>query len=112
MAAMPIYGENTWKYSSPEPRKFRGWILVYSIGDSVCTEFVQMMFVGWPLTFYGKVKFVPPYICIGKMLKYVLYYVLKFYGWNLQRMIKEVQLFSYRQNVWGFLPLPLSYVHV
>ena len=34
MAAMSIYGKNTWKCSSPEPRKLWGWILVYNIEDS------------------------------------------------------------------------------
>ena len=39
------------KKSSPEPRKLWSWILVYSIGDSRSTKFVQVMVVGWPLTF-------------------------------------------------------------
>ena len=32
-------------------------LLVYSIEDSSSTKFVQMMIIGWLLTFYGKVKF-------------------------------------------------------
>ena len=77
-----------------------GWVLVYSIKDSRSTKFVQMMVVGWP--FYGKVKFVPPYICMGKMLKSLSQNVLKTNGWNLQCMIK-VKLFNYYQNCvpWG-----------
>ena len=48
MAVMP---------SSPELRKLWGWILEYSIGDSKSTKFVQMMILGWPLTFlwYGQI---------------------------------------------------------
>ena len=33
------------------PKKDWGWILVYSIGVSRSTTFVQLMVVGWPLTF-------------------------------------------------------------
>ena len=51
MATMPIYGKNTHKFSSPEPRKLLGWILVHGIRDSRSTKFVQMMIVGWSLTF-------------------------------------------------------------
>ena len=50
MAAMPIYGKNTKIPSSPESRKLWGWILIYSIGDTWSTDFVQMMVVGWLLT--------------------------------------------------------------
>ena len=53
MAIMPIhvYGKNKLKYPSPEPRKFWGWILVYSIENSTSTKFVQMMIIGWSLIF-------------------------------------------------------------
>ena len=42
---------------SPELRNLWGWTLVYSIGDSKSTKFVQMMILGWPLTFlqYGQI---------------------------------------------------------
>ena len=33
------------------------------------TKYVQLMVMGWPLTFLSKVKFVPSYICMGKILK-------------------------------------------
>ena len=89
MAAMPIYGKkkkkkkkkknqknqknqkkkNPKKSSSLEPRKLSGWILIYGIGDSRSTKFVQMMIVDWTLTFFGKVKFASQCICMGKMLK-------------------------------------------
>ena len=54
MAAMSIYGKNT--SPSPELRKLWGWILVYSIRDSRSTNYVQMMILGWPLTFLLQVK--------------------------------------------------------
>ena len=47
------------KYSSPDLRKLYGWILVYNIGDSKSTKFVQIMIhvLGSPLTFlrYGQI---------------------------------------------------------
>ena len=43
--------KKTLKSSSPEPRKFWGWILVYSIWDARSTKFVQVMILGLPLTF-------------------------------------------------------------
>ena len=52
-----------------EPRKLWGWILIYSIMDSRSTKFAQMMTLGWLWPLYGKVKFVPPCICMGTMLK-------------------------------------------
>ena len=67
MAPMPIYDKKHKKKSSPEPRRFLGWILVYSYGDLASTKFVQMMVVYWP--FYSKVKFAPPFILMEKMLK-------------------------------------------
>ena len=70
LATMPIYGKNTWKSSSPEPRKLQGWILVYSIMDLRSTKFVQMITLCWPLIFfYGEVIFASPCIYMGKMLK-------------------------------------------
>ena len=39
------------KSFSPVLRKLRGWILVYRIGDSRSTKFVQIIRLGWPLTF-------------------------------------------------------------
>ena len=39
-------------------------------------------------------------------------WIIKINGWNLQRMIKVVKLFSYCQNFMGYLPLPFSYMYV
>ena len=47
MAAMPIYGKNLKKSSSPEPKGQWPWNLVYSIGCLSTTKFVQMMTLGW-----------------------------------------------------------------
>ena len=58
MVAMPIYSKMLKKFF-PEPRKLRGWTLVY------LPDFSNDP---W-LTFYGKVKFGSPYICIGKIFK-------------------------------------------
>ena len=45
------------KSASPELRKLWVWILVYSIGDSMSTKFVEMTILGWLLTFlwYGQI---------------------------------------------------------
>ena len=48
MAAMPIYGKNLKKSSSPEPKGRWPWNLVCSIGCSSTTKFIQMMTLGWP----------------------------------------------------------------
>ena len=40
-----------------------------ALGTQGLEKFIQMMIVGWLLPFYCKVKFDPPYICMGKMLK-------------------------------------------
>ena len=40
MAAMPIYGKNLLKSSSPEPEVLWSWNLACSIGDSSSTKFI------------------------------------------------------------------------
>ena len=56
MAAMPIYGKNPLKIFS-ETNKPLTLVHVYSNADSGPTKFVQMMILGWPWSFYSKVKF-------------------------------------------------------
>ena len=46
MAAMPIYGKNLKKSSSPEPKGGWPWNLVCSIGCSNTAKFVQMKTLG------------------------------------------------------------------
>ena len=48
MATMPIYGKNLKNSSSPEPKGWWPWNLIYSIGFSHNTRFIQMMTLGWP----------------------------------------------------------------
>ena len=48
MAAMPIYGKNLKKSSSPEPIDWWPWNLVFSIVYARPTKVVQIMTVGWP----------------------------------------------------------------
>ena len=51
MAAMPIYGITLENFLLQNQKSFKGWILVYSIEDSRSIKFVQMMLIGWHLTF-------------------------------------------------------------
>ena len=48
MAAMPIYGKNLKKSSSPEPIDQWPWNLVCSIVYGSSTKVVQIMTLGWP----------------------------------------------------------------
>ena len=48
MAAMPIYGRNLKKSSSPEPIDPWPWNLVCIIMYESTTEVVQIMTLGWP----------------------------------------------------------------
>ena len=48
MVAMPIYGKNLKKSSSPEPIKQWPWNLVCSIVYASTTKVVQIMTLGWP----------------------------------------------------------------
>ena len=49
--------KNTLRSYSPEPRKPWDWTLLYNIERLMSTKFVQMMKLGWPLTFdrYGPI---------------------------------------------------------
>ena len=48
MAAMPIYGKNLKKSSSPEPTDQWPWNLVCSIVYVNTTKIVQIIYLGWP----------------------------------------------------------------
>ena len=48
MAAMPIYGKNLKKSSSPEPLDPWPWNLVCNIVYGSTTKVVQIMTLGWP----------------------------------------------------------------
>ena len=66
MAAMPIYGKNLKKSSSPEPIDRWPWNFVYSIVYASTTKIVQIITLGWPWPFYAKVKFSDIGFCMGK----------------------------------------------
>ena len=51
VAAMPIYGKNLKKSSSPEPIGRWPWNLVCSIRYLSTTKNIQMMTLGWPWLF-------------------------------------------------------------
>ena len=48
MAAMPIYGKNLKKSSTPEPIDQWSWNLVSSIVYGSTTKAFQIMTLGWP----------------------------------------------------------------
>ena len=48
MAAMPIYGKNLKKSSSPEPLDRWSWNLVCSIVYVSTTKVLEIMILGWP----------------------------------------------------------------
>ena len=50
----------------------------------------------------------------GENVEQIIYQnILKTYGWNLQCLIRIAKPFSYSKKMfpWGYLSLPLSYVH-
>ena len=96
MSAMFIYGKNTEK--PPEPRKLQGWILVYSIWDSRSTKFVEVMILEWHLTFLWQGQICIPILLYGENVGKSFSKNVLNTGWNIQGMIKVVQLFSYNQN--------------
>ena len=69
MAAMPIYGKNLKKSSTPEPIDRWHWNSVYSIVYESSTKVIQIMtWVDLDL-FYAKVKFGHIGFCMGKSEK-------------------------------------------
>ena len=75
------------KSSSQEPRKFWGWMLIYSIGDSRSTKFVQMMVIGWSLIFLQPDHICAPIYLFGENVEKIFsQYVLKTKSWNLQSL--------------------------
>ena len=70
MAAMPIYGKNLKKSSSPEPIDWWPWNLVCDIVYARPTKVVQIMTLGWPW----------PILCQGQIWSHRLLYGKK---WKL-----------------------------
>ena len=77
MAAMPIYGKNFKKSSSPEPKGRWPWNLVCSIGCTSTTKFVQMMTLGWPW----------PILWQGQICSLMLLYGKKVKQWIFQKLL-------------------------
>ena len=89
LAAMPIYGKNIKKSSSPEPIDRWPWNLVCSIVYGSTTKVIQIMTLGWPwLT-----------LCQGQILSHRLLYGKKwklFIFWKLLQpwVSKLLEVFS------------------
>ena len=73
MAAMPIYGKNLKKSSSPEPIDQWPWNLLCSIVYGSTTKVVQIMTLSWPWSIYAKVKFGHIGFCMGKKWKLFIF---------------------------------------
>ena len=76
MAAMPIYGKNCKKFSSPEPLDRWPWNLVCSIVYGSTSKVVQIMTLVWPW----------PILCQGQIWSHRLLYGKKwklFIFWKL-----------------------------
>ena len=109
MAAMSIYDKNSWQSSSSEPRELWGWILVYSIVNSRSTKFVQMMIIGWPLTFFvarSNLHFYRFVVWVGvggELKNHFFQYIFMTNSWNLQCVTKV----RWNQNFapWGLFAL-------
>ena len=77
MAAIPIYGKNLKKSSSPEPKGRWPWNLVCIIGCSSTTKFAQMMTLGWPW----------PILRQGQIWSFILLYGKKVKQWIFQKLL-------------------------
>ena len=73
MAAMPIYGKNLKKSSSPEPLDRSPWNLVCSIVYGSTTKGVQIMTLGWPWSILRQGQFGHIGFCIGKSENYLFF---------------------------------------
>ena len=99
MPTVPIYGKTHKTCSSPQIRQLWSWIIVYTIGDSMSTKRVQMIIVGWLLTFLRQGQICASLHLYGENAeKTFSLYVLKTNGRNLQCMIKVVNPFCYNQD--------------
>ena len=75
MAAMPIYGKNLKKSSSPEPTDQWPWNLhvVWSIVYASTTKIVQIMTLGWPWPIFGQGQIWSHRLLYGKKWKLLLF---------------------------------------
>ena len=84
MVAMPIYGKNLKKSSSPEPIDWWPWNLLCSIVYASTTKIVQIITLGWP----------GPILCQGQIWLHRLLHGQK---WKLCIIWK---LLSHRPQSW------------
>ena len=82
MAALPIYGKNLKKSSSLEPQGWWPWKLVYSIGYSSTTKFVQMMTLCWPWAILRQGQIWSP--IVGHHCPYMVKSLKNLLLWNLK----------------------------
>ena len=76
MAAMPIYGKNLKKSSSPEPLDRCPWNLVCSIVYGSTTKFVQIMTLGWPWPILRQGQILSHRLLYGKKWKLFIFWKL------------------------------------
>ena len=73
MAAMPIYGKNLKKSSSPEPIDQWPWNLVCSIVYASTTKVLQIMTPGWPWPISFQSQIWSHRLCMGKSKNYLFF---------------------------------------
>ena len=81
----------------------KGWRVVksqhnQSVRTLRSTKLIQLMILGWPLTFLWQGQICIPIPWYGENEKSFSENVLKTTGWNLQCMIKVSNSFSYNEN--------------
>ena len=113
MAAMPIYGKNLKKSSSPEPKARRPWNLLCSIGCWSTTKFVNP---GLTLTYFMARSNLVPYAFVwekGKTMDFsetIVVYDLKLA--TDDRSDKKFLLTSKLCPLGAVCPLPRGHMHV
>ena len=90
MTAMPIYGKNLKKSSSPEPKSRWLWHFVCYIGCSIATKFIQIMNLGWSW----------PILRQGQVWSLMLLYGKKVKQQNFQKLLSSMTETSNRWLKW------------
>ena len=80
ITVMPIYGKNLKRSSSLEPKGWWPWKLVYSIGYSSTTMYVQLKTLGWPW----------PILRQGQIWSLMLFYGKKVKQWIFQKLLQSM----------------------
>ena len=112
---MPVYSKNLKKFSSLEPKGRWPWNLVYSIGYSSTTKFLQMMTLGWPwpILWQGQIwSLMLLYWEKGKTVDFseTIIYDLKLA--TVDQSDKKFPLASKLCPLGAVYPLPWGYIHV